>query len=175
MRFLILKLILLSSCFSLANDITNQLGISEKFIGRFSQIEASGEAAPYKCPNSIEITASEFSIEIHDLKGGFVEQFIAHKSGCDNTKGDIGPVRLNCNLFSESEINWSITEPVTIVGYTSSMTGIRFDTDYNFETSQMVPNQDVIVYQHDVTEIPFGILGIWNSEKFYCRYQRMSE
>lgn len=153
----ILALVTFCSSFALANEATDALGISPKFPGTYTLEKAKGGGAQYHCDQTVELIVTEHSVQF-----GRVSFHIAD-AGCKKTEGDIGPVRVSCTKFSERKISDSLTEPLTIVGYVSEQTSLRLSL---FDDTKLV-------FSHDVDQVPFGILGIWNEDKFKCTYKRM--
>lgn len=153
----ILALATFCSSFALANEATDALGISPKFPGTYSLVMAKGGGAKYHCNETVELIVTENRVEFG------TETFYASDAGCKNTEGDIGPVRVSCTKFSKRKISDSMTEPLTIVGYVSEQTSLRLSM---FDDTKLI-------FSHDVDQVPFGILGIWNDDKFKCTYKRM--
>jgi hypothetical protein len=146
----------MSSLSAFADSATDALGISSKFPGDYQLVSAQGKAG---CAEKLHVVATSDYVTANS------EYYYKKDSGCESHEGDIGPVRNECTKFYEKEVNSTMTSPVTIVGYVSEYSGIKLGA---FDS-------DTIVYQHDNTEIPFGITGIWDGEKFKCTYKRISE
>ncbi|OFZ21234.1 MAG: hypothetical protein A2X94_07175 [Bdellovibrionales bacterium GWB1_55_8] len=153
---LLLGMVFLSCSLVFANEATEALGISAKFPGTYTLVRASGGGSQYHCDKEMELIVEPGAVRFGR------ESFYLESSGCHRRQGDIGPVRVSCTQFSERKISDSLTEPLTIVGYIREFTGIR----------QKRSNSDVIIFEHDLTQIPFGILGIWSDEEFKCVYKR---
>jgi hypothetical protein len=161
MKFCLLGLTLFFSLSSYAKGPINSQALS----GEYRLTKASSEfAEQYHCPEEIQISVDSNSVILESLRGIYAhDSFWAKDEGCENRAGDIGPLRTSCTRFNKKSVSDSVTEPLTIVGY------IR-----EFKRIKLLGNdQSRLKYSNNVTQIPFGILGIGNDDEFSCEYKRL--
>lgn len=134
--------------------------ISQKLAGTYELIKTNGKGAQLYCVETLEINVTEAGV----FTNAFSANFYSKDSGCQNSVGDIGPLRTKCNQFSKRKVSLSSTEPLTIVGFVREYKSISLDA----------LNENTLTYVHNTTEIPFGILGIGSEQDFSCKYQRVN-
>jgi len=149
-----------------ANPATDALGISSKFPGTYALIDKSGEGAR-ECADKIQIVATDAAVRLFSAPDSVYaqESFAVSEKGCESGEGDIGPNRTRCTHFKKFEVHFTDTSPLTIAGFIREYRGIRLDA---FDS-------DLLTWEHGSTIIPFGVLGLWNGDKFKCTYKRISE
>lgn len=133
--------------------------ISQKLAGEYEIIKRKGKGAQEYCENTLKISVTESGV----FTSAFDAHFYFKANGCKTGEGDIGPLRTRCTRFSNNEVSYSDTQPLTIVGFVRESTSVSLDFG----------SQDKLTYKHSTTEVPFGILGLWNDRDFSCKYQRI--
>lgn len=161
MKFLLLSLAIFSSTSLFAKGPM----YSEALSGNYKLQKASSEyARQYDCPEEIQITINDKAVILERIKGIYAYQaFWAENEGCTNKEGDIGPLRTSCTRFNSKSVSFSLTEPLTIVGYVREFRNVELHGK----------DDKKLIYSKNVTEIPFGILGIWNKDEFKCHYEKL--
>lgn len=138
---------------------------SEALSGSYKLQKASSEYAKlYYCPEEIEITVDNVAVVLERTKGIYgYESFWTKNTGCNTKVSDIGISTTNCTRFNRKSVSFSKTDPLTIVGF------IR-----EFRNLKLYGNDEKkLIYSKNITEIPFGILGIWNKDEFKCHYEKL--
>jgi hypothetical protein len=148
-----------------ADDAKTTFGISSKFPGEYQLIQKSGDGADKYCPEVLKVSISAASVVVSGSAWFPAwEVFSFAEAGCRKKSGDIGTSRSVCMNFHEKEVSSTDTSLLTIVGFIREYAGIRLGT---FDS-------DILTYEHSSTQIPFGIFGIWDADKFRCSYKRIS-
>lgn len=138
---------------------------SKALEGQYELIEASSEyAKSYHCSKEIEVSVSEDAVVLTGVSdNNSYASFWAENEGCNNTEGDIGPLRTKCTRFNKKSVSYSDTSYLTIVGFVREFERIDLKGK----------NDNKLIYSNNVTQVPFGILGIWNDDEFKCEYKRL--
>lgn len=158
-----LSFILLASFFSLSLMATDAM-VSQNLAGKYELIEASTDyARQYHCAEQIQITVTSERVVLHGIESGVYAGFWSKNEGCTYKEGDIGPIQTRCTTFTESSVSSSDSQPISMIGF------VRESEEINLSFW----NSDILFYSKNITQVPFGILGIWDKDEFKCKYRRL--
>lgn len=159
MKKFMFGMVTLVSMTALANSPLDSMALK----GKYQLVKASSEhAEAYHCSKEIEVMVNEEGVFLRGTSDNISHaSFSSSNAGCDSNSGDIGPLRVTCTNFNRKSVSDSLTEPVTIVGYVRENKKISLN------------RKDRLVFSNNVTQIPFGITGLWNDDEFKCEYKRV--
>ena len=161
MKNLLLSLTLLTSIQSVAGSSLNSTALN----GKYELIKASSEyAQTYHCSQEIEVIVSEDLVDLDGVSDNRSHaSFLANNEGCENSEGDIGPLRRKCTTFNKKSVSYSDTSFLTIAGYVREVKKLRLKGK----------NSNKLIYSNNITQVPFGIFMIWDDDEFKCEYKRL--
>lgn len=137
------------------HEITAPVGIA----GQFMLTKAStSHARDTQCDTYIEIIVSDDEVRLRGINSETDNSFESFKfadAGCS--------AQHVCTRFTEGSVVQAARLPLSMAGAARTSISIR--------TSLFDKNK--LIYSHDHTQLPFGIFGIWDDQKFECQYQRI--
>lgn len=161
MKKLLIGSVCLMSLHSFAGTSLDSIALE----GNYTLEKASSEYAErYHCSQEIEILVDERGVKLSGTSDyNSHASFWTHNEGCDNSKGDIGPLRRRCTRFNKNSAFSSDTSYLTIVGFKREVEKIKLAGK----------EKNKLIYSNNMTQVPFGILGIWDDDTFKCEYKRL--